>query len=211
MSDHDAEGNRPRNRWDERYAGTDYHFGTEPNGFLRESLDRLPPGRALCIGDGEGRNAVFLAENGFAVTAMDASRVGMEKAQRLARDRGVSLETVVSDLRDYAFGHDEWDVIVSIFVHLQPELRHDVHRRVVEALRPGGCFVIEAYTPEQLEYRTGGPPVAELMMTLDTLAADLAGLDFEVGREVVRDVSEGRGHRGRAAVVQVLGRKPAGG
>lgn len=196
-------------RWDERYAGEHYHFGTEPNAFLARVEPDLPRGRALCYGDGEGRNGVFLAKRRFEVTSMDASQVGMAKASRLAEQQGVNLTTVVSDLREFDFGVRQWDVIVSIFVHLFPDLRHRVHRGIVDALRPGGAFVLEAYTPEQLHYRTGGPPREDLMMTLPMLREDLRGLELEIGEERIRDVVEGRGHNGKAAVVQVLARKPA--
>ena len=195
-------------RWDERYSDDEYLFGTEPNYFLKNVEPDLPTGRALCYGDGEGRNGVFLARRGYEVTSMDASQVGMEKARRLAHESGVELATVVADLREFDFGHEKWDVIVSVFVHLFPDLRRRVHHRVVEALLPGGALVLEAYTPEQLRYRTGGPPREELLMTLPALEEDLRGLDLEVGRELVRDVVEGRGHNGKAAVVQVLARKP---
>lgn len=195
------------NRWDERYAHEEYHFGTEPNGFLVEVTERLEPGRALCIADGEGRNSVYLAEQGHSVGAMDASVVGMRKADRLAAERGVSVVTEVADLTDYDFGVEQWDLIVSIFCHLPPELRRDVHRRAAAGLRPGGAVLLEAYTPDQLEYDTGGPPVRELLMTLNDLREDFASLEMEIGREIVRDVVEGRGHRGKAAVVQVLARK----
>lgn len=207
MADRDTTQNRPVNRWDERYAKDDYHFGTEPNGFLAEVSGRLTPGRALCIADGEGRNSVYLAEQGHAVSAMDASVVGMRKANRLAAERGVKIETEVADLTDYDFGVEQWDLIVSIFCHLPAELRRDVHRRAAAGLRPGGAFLLEAYTPDQLDYGTGGPPVRELLMTLDVLREDFAGLEMKIGRELVRDVVEGRGHRGKAAVVQVLARK----
>ncbi|MFW5688406.1 MAG: class I SAM-dependent methyltransferase [Spirochaetota bacterium] len=203
----DASRGQPASRWDERYAADDYLFGTEPNGFLLNVEPELPRGEALCYGDGEGRNGVFLATRGHRVTSMDASAVGLEKARRLAERNGVALSVVQGDLREFDFGRERWDLIVSIFVHLPPELRREVHRRAAAALRPGGCFVIEAYTPEQLEYRTGGPPVRELLMTLDDVRSDLSGLEFEIAREQVRDVIEGQGHRGRAAVLQVLARK----
>ncbi len=195
-------------RWDERYSGDEYVFGTEPNDFLASVAPRLERGRALCIADGEGRNSVYLAELGFRVTAMDASAVGMQKATRLALERNVQLTTVVADLRDYAFGHERWDLIVSVFCHLPPALRRDVYRRAVDGLRPGGAIVVEAYTPRQLEYRTGGPSSEELLVRLDDLRADLEGLRLETARETVRPVVEGRGHRGEAAVVQVVGLKP---
>lgn len=207
MAETNTTPDRPANRWDERYSQEDFHFGTEPNGFLAEVSKSLPPGRALCIADGEGRNSVYLAEQGRTVSAMDASAVGMRKANRLAAERGVTIETEIVDLADYDFGVETWDLIVSIFCHLPPAFRRDVHRRAAAGLRHGGAFVLEAYTPEQLDYGTGGPPVAELLMTLDDLREDFAGLDIEIGREIVRDVVEGRGHRGEAAVVQVVARK----
>lgn len=197
----------PRSRWDDRYDGEEFFFGTEPNDFLTEVAPRLPGGRTLCIADGEGRNSVFLAEAGHRVTAMDASVVGMGKAGALAAERGVELATVVADLREFDFGHGRWDAIVSIFCHMPPDLRRDVHARAVQGLAPGGAFVLEAYTPDQLAYRTGGPPVAELLMTEADLRADLAGLSFEVLTGRLRTVREGRGHDGPSAVVQVLGWK----
>lgn len=198
---------RPRSRWDDRYAGEEFFFGTEANDFLKEVAPRLPVGRTLCIADGEGRNSVFLAEAGHDVTAMDASAVGMRKAAVLAAERGVELATVVADLREFDFARERWDAIVSIYCHMPPDLRRDVHARAVEALAPGGALVLEAYTPQQLAYRTGGPPVRELLMTEADLRADLAGLSFEVLTERLRTVREGRGHDGASAVVQVLGWK----
>lgn len=198
----------PPNRWDTRYAGSEFFFGTRPNGFLAAVAPELPAGETLCIADGEGRNSVYLAAQGHRVTAMDASSVGMRKAEALARERGVALRTHVADLSEFELGAERWDAIVSIFCHLPPALRRDVHRRAVRALRPGGAFVLEAYTPAQLNLRTGGPPVRELLMTARELQVDLDGLRFDVLRELERDVVEGRGHTGRAAVVQVLARKP---
>ncbi|MGD2082648.1 MAG: class I SAM-dependent methyltransferase [Chromatiales bacterium] len=196
--------------WDQRYAAAEYVYGTAPNDFLVQVADRLPPGRVLCLGEGEGRNAVWLAGRGFEVTAIDASGVGLKKAQRLAAERGLSIATVQADLADYDPGRGCWDALVSIFCHLPPDLRAAVHRRCVAALRPGGVMVLEAYTPRQLDLATGGPPSAELMMELRSLRAELDGLELEIARELEREVNEGRLHHGPGAVVQVLGRKPAG-
>lgn len=193
--------------WDARYSDSAYVFGTEPNDFLRSVAGRIPPGAVLCLGDGEGRNGVFLAEQGFAVTAMDASGVGMRKAAQLAQARGVALATAVADLARYAIEPAAWDGIVSIYVHLPPPLRRQVHRAAAAGLKPGGVFVLEAYTPAQLGYGTGGPSAAEVLMTLEMLREDLAGLTFEVAQEIERDVIEGQFHSGRAAVVQVLARR----
>lgn len=195
--------------WDERYGAEGFFYGTEPNDFLREAAARIPKeGPVLCLAEGEGRNAVFLARLGYDVTAVDQSPVGLEKARRLADESGVSLHTVVADLADYAIEPEAWAGIVSIWCHLPPPLRRSVHAACVRGLRPGGAFVLEAYTPRQLEYRTGGPPTAELMMSLDELRQELAGLVLEIAEETDREVHEGKGHDGRSAVVRVLGFKP---
>ena len=195
--------------WDERYSTEAYVYGTEPNQFLREAQGEIRPGRVLCLAAGEGRNAVYLAEQGYEVLAVDSSRVGLGKAERLARERGVQIETVHADLRDYRIESDYWSGIVAIFAHLPPDLRRQVHAQAVAGLQERGLFVLEAYAPEQLSYGTGGPPNAELLMSVSDLEDELQGLRFEVLREVVREVREGEYHTGLAAVVQILGRKPA--
>lgn len=194
--------------WDERYQVGDYVYGTSANDFLRSHVDHLPMGRILCLAEGEGRNAVFLAEQGFAVTAVDMSSVGLAKAQRLAAQRGVKIDTLVSDLADYHIEPGTWDGIVSIFAHLPPRARQHIHREVVSGLRSGGVFLLEAYRPEQLQFGTGGPPSAEMMMDVEGLRAELAGLEFEYAAETERDIHEGHLHHGRGAVVQILARKP---
>lgn len=195
-------------RWNERYAGSDYLFGTEANDFLRSVADRLPEGRALCLGEGEGRNAVFLAERGYNVTAVDASPVGLRKAVRLAKQRGVEIRTIAADLANYSIEPDSWDVITLIFVHLPPDLRRSVHRAVVAGLRPGGVLVLEAHAlGDEEEGASGGPP-RELLMQLNDLRGELDGLELEVAREVRREVEEGTQHHGGRPVVQLLGSKP---
>jgi SAM-dependent methyltransferase len=194
--------------WDERYGKPGYRYGTEPNGFLRSVVDRLPRGRVLSLGEGEGRNAVFLAEHGCDVLGIDASSVGLAKARALAEEREVTIRTAVADVRTYPIEPASWDGIVSIFCHLHADDRPALHRRIVAGLKPGGVLVLEAYTPRQLEYRTGGPPVLELLVALDELRRDLDGLSLDIAREIERDVREGGLHVGRGAVVQVLARKP---
>lgn len=194
--------------WDERYSGEEYVYGTDPNAFLAEMAGRLPQGGpVLCLAEGEGRNAVWLAKQGFRVTGIDASAVGLAKARKLADAAGVVIETVHADLADADLGEARWDGIVSIFCHLPPPLRKSVHRRVVRALKPGGLFLLEAYTPQQLQFGTGGPPSAELMMDLVSLGEELSGLRIEHGIELEREVYEGRFHSGRGAVVQFIARK----
>lgn len=195
--------------WDQRFAADDYLYGTVPNTFVAAMAARIPAGPVLCLAEGEGRNAVFLAQRGHAVTAVDQSAVGLAKAARLATERGVAITTFVADLAEYAIAPGAWAGIVVTFGHFPPALRRKVHAQVVAGLRPGGVFIAEAYTPAQLALGTGGPKDLNLLMTLASLREELAGLEFEHAAECERDVIEGTGHTGRGAVVQVVARKAA--
>lgn len=207
MTDPGKPGSPEREFWERRYSEPAYAYGTEPNGFLVEVAGRIPPGPILCLAEGEGRNAVWLAGRGRAVTAVDASAAGLAKAAALARSRSVRIAMIAADLASFTIEPGAWSAIVAIFAHLPPPLRRTVHRAVALGLAPGGVFILEAFTPRQLALGTGGPQKAELLYTLDDLREDLAGLDLEIGRELERDVVEGRYHTGRAAVLQVLARR----
>jgi SAM-dependent methyltransferase len=193
--------------WNERYSQAEYVYGKNPNDFLVEVVQQIPKGRVLCLADGEGRNGVYLAQQGCQVTAVDASPIGLKKAQKLAAESSVAIETIVADLAEFPIQPDDWDAIVSIFCHLPPTIRAHVHRQVVTGLRSGGVFVLEAYTPRQLEFKTGGPPTADLMMELSALQQELNGLEFKYAAELEREIQEGLFHRGHSAVVQVVAMK----
>lgn len=195
----------PKQRWESRYgADADFVYGTEPNDFLAEAAAGLPLGDVLCLADGEGRNGVFLAELGHRVTSVDLTEAGMAKAASLATERGVELTTIVADLADYDLGENRWDLIVSIFAHTPPPVRVRLHALIARALRPSGRLILEAYTPDQVGRGTGGPPTPEGTMNLVDLSAELTGMHFEHGVEIVRSVVEGPGHTGDGAVVQVI-------
>lgn len=175
---------------------------------MKANASRLPSGgRVLSLAEGEGRNAVYLAGLGHAVTAVDQSAVGLEKARRLAAARGVTIETDAADLAEYAVAPDAWDGVVSVFCHVPAPVRRRLYRSVAAGLKPGGVLILEAYRPAQLRFKTGGPPTADLLPTLHDLKNELAGLDFLHAVETERDVVEGTFHTGRAAVVQVVARK----
>jgi len=193
--------------WDKRYDTDEYVYGKEPNTFLVENVERLKKGRVLCVAEGEGRNAVFLARKGFDVTAVDSSSVGLKKAERLAEENGVRIRTIVSDMVHYEIRPHSWDSIVSIYAHVPRDIRVMLHRGIVSGLRKDGIFLLEAYTPEQLKYGTGGPPDITKLLELDALRKELTGLDILLGQEIVREVVEGRLHTGMGAVVQYIGRK----
>jgi SAM-dependent methyltransferase len=194
--------------WDARYAEPALAYGDQPNDFVREVADRIPPGPVLCLAEGQGRNAVFLAERGHAVTAVDQSAVGLERARALAASRGVHIETVVADLADWTIPAAPWSAVVLIFAHLPPPLRARVHGAAAAALAPGGVVVLEAYGPDQLRFGTGGPPVPELLFTTEQLEADFAGLTPELSVALEREIHEGQYHHGPSAVVRLLARKP---
>ncbi|HZL42239.1 MAG TPA: class I SAM-dependent methyltransferase [Verrucomicrobiae bacterium] len=193
--------------WNSRYAIASYYYGESPNAFVAATASHIPAGPVLCLAEGEGRNAVHLATLGHRVTAVDQSDAGLAKARRLAATRGVEIETMVADLANHSITPNMWAGIVSTFAHLPPALRRKVHADVVLGLRPGGIFILEAYTPAQLAFGTGGPKSPELLMTLAGLREELAGLEFLVAHELERDVIEGDGHIGRGAVVQILARR----
>tara|TARA_E500000305_G_C3936574_1_gene195391 strand:- start:72 stop:797 length:726 start_codon:yes stop_codon:yes gene_type:complete len=191
-----------------RYNSKDYIYGEEPNSFLAENIQSIPKGKVLCLGEGEGRNAVFLARQGYDVTAVDLSNVGLEKAKKLATKHGVSIHCIHADLEHFDLGTNQWDGIISIFCHVPPQLRKRLHDNLTLALKRGGVFLLEAYTPTQLDYGTGGPPDAEQMMSKADLEQELTGLQIDYLEELERDVIEGSYHTGRGAVVQAIAVNP---
>jgi SAM-dependent methyltransferase len=198
----------PRQFWDARFGEAGFAYGDQPNDFLREQAATLSPGRALCLAEGEGRNAVHLAQLDHDVLAQDLSSVGLAKAKQLAERRGVAIETVCGDLAVFEPQPQSFDLVVAIWMHLPPPLRAEVHRRAVAALRPGGLLILEAYTPRQLALGTGGPPRLELLIEPADVSRELAGLELPILRETRRFIAEGPWHRGESAVVQALARKP---
>jgi len=196
--------------WDERYAEPGFVYGEDPNEFLASVAGRIPPGPVLCLGEGEGRNAAFLAGLGHRVVAVDQSAVGLAKARRLAGGRGLVVETVRADLAQFAIEPAAWAGVVSIFCHLPAAVRLPLHRAVVAGLCPGGVLVLEAYTPAQIGRGTGGPSDPDMLPTLAGLRGELLGLQLEHALELEREVLEGRYHTGVGSVVQIVGRRPRG-
>jgi SAM-dependent methyltransferase len=193
--------------WDERYSAEEYAYGTEPNEFLVAKVNYIPKGEVLSLAEGEGRNAVFLAKQGYTVTAVDASLVGLNKARKLAEENGVDVEFIHADLADYDPGEDKWDGIVSIFCPLPSTLRKRLYKKVEAGLKRNGVFLLEAYTPEQLRHGTGGGNSVDVMQSQESLRAELTGLKFKHLVELERDVKEGSYHTGIGAVVQAIASK----
>jgi SAM-dependent methyltransferase len=194
--------------WEERFGRENFFYGESPNDFLRACAPLIPAGAAvLCIAEGEGRNAVFLAERGAYVTAVDFSEAGRAKALRLASQRGVELTYLVSPLQDFDFGVERWDAVVSIFAHLPSAIRQPVYHRLLRSLRRGGRFFIEAYTPAQLGHGTGGPKDLDMLSSCAILRSELPDLTWSTLVERERMIAEGEGHQGLSAVVQGIGER----
>jgi len=197
--------------WDARYAGAGHAFGTAPNRHLEAQAPRLRPGmRALALGDGEGRNGVWLAERGLEVTAVDWSAAGLAKAGALAASRGVALRTVAADLTAWDPPRGAFDLVAWIFVHLPPADRALVAGRAAAALAPGGLLVLEGFTPAQEGRRSGGPRDPSLLLSAALVRHHFAGLELLECLEGTVRLDEGPKHQGEAEVVRAVLRQVGG-
>jgi SAM-dependent methyltransferase len=195
--------------WDERYAGGGFQFGEAPNLFLLSQAHRLRPGmRALAVGDGEGRNGVWLAQQGLLATSIDWSSVGLEKARALAARRGVALRTITADVTRWDWPAAGFDVIAWIFVHLPPDDRALACAGALRALAPGGLLLLEAFTPAQEGRRSGGPKDVSLLWSRALVERHFAGLEALELLEGTVALDEGPRHQGPAEVVRAVLRRP---
>ena len=199
--------------WSTRYrnAGEDYVFGTTPNRFLAAQSALLASGsNALSVADGEGRNAVWLAEQGLQVTATEISPVALEKARKLAAGRHVEVDFVLADAVAWDYPEAAFDFVVGIFIqYADPVQRARIFAGMARAQRPGGHLIVQGYTPKQLEYRTGGPSALENLYTADMLRTSFTGLEIMHLQEYEDVLDEGLGHKGQSALVGLVARKPA--
>lgn len=201
-----------KERFDDRYTEPGYHYGKDPDPFLASLADRFKPGqRALLPGDGEGRNGVWLATRGLQVTTFDLSVVGVEKARALAADRGVKIDARVSAAESFDWPKGACDVVMLNYLHLPPERRASMHRAAWNALKPGGLFILQAFSPRQLEMRKrgaeGGPQIKDNLYTAEIIRADLPGAIFEQLEDSDIEL-KGLSHHGLCAVLRVVARHP---
>lgn len=195
--------------WDDRYRGSAYFYGTEPTNSLLSNAHLFPANaRVLCVADGEGRNSVWLAENGYQVTAWDASRVAVEKARKLADKRGVDVSFSVADAADYDWSAAQYDVVVGIFVQFAaPELRDRMFEGMKIATKSGGLIFLHGYAQKQLEYGTGGPPCADFLYSEDLLRDRFSDMLVHKLEAYEAILSEGVGHSGRSAVMDLIAKR----
>ena len=196
-------------RWNQRYGEADYIFGTAPNAFVAAHASLLKPGqRALCVADGEGRNSVWLAEQGLEVVAFDFSPVAVEKARRLAASRGVKVRYELAAVYDWPWPEAAFDVVAAIFVQFaDPPMRAFLFERMIAALKPDGLLLIEGYTPAQLKYGTGGPKQPDQLYTEELLRQAFGSLDILELRTYEAELDEGIRHRGISAVIDLVARR----
>lgn len=193
-------------RWQGRYAVAEYVFGEEPNAFLKSKAGLLPKsGKALAVADGEGRNGVFLAERGLDVLSLDFSQNGQAKALALAKKRGVTIRAEIADVHTWSYPHETFDVVVEIFTQFSdPKERAVKWAGMKRTLRKGGLLLIEGYTPKQLQYGTGGPKQIENLYTREMYEAAFGDMKNVEIREYDAHMSEGAGHAGMAAVIDLV-------
>jgi len=196
-----------RDFWNSRYSEKEFAYGTDPNEFFKEQIDKIIPGRAIFLGEGEGRNAVYAAKLGWKVDAIDFSSSAKDKALKLAEIFKVKINFEVCDLNDYKFKENHYDLIVMIFVHLPPDLRKDVFKNSIASLTQNGKMITEVFSKEQLNNSSGGPKSIELLYSKE----DLLGLAKDLNTEMIESKSinldEGEYHKGKADVIRFVGVK----
>ena len=195
--------------WDARYAEEGFAYGTEPNLFLQSFKPRFHPGqRALMVCDGEGRNGVWMAQQGLDVLSVDQSLVGLEKAQALADQRGVHLETLCTDIYQWDWPVEGFDHVILIYAHFRESDRARIHQLAINALKPGGQLILEAYTREQISYASGGPKDPDMLYTEKLMREDFAKANISQLESLVAMLNEGKYHVGDGAIVRVVARRP---
>ncbi len=197
--------------WNARYATDDYIFGTAPNVFLASQAGLIRPGmHALAIADGEGRNGVWLAEQGVQVHAVEVSPVALDKARKLASEHGVALDFERADILDWNWPDAAYDLIAAIFIQFAPPPERDrIIAGIRRSLKPGGVLVLQGYTPKQIEFATGGPPDAANMYTAELLRDWFGDWDIVQLDEHESMISEGSHHHGMSALIDLVVRRPA--
>ena len=195
-------------KWDERYRAHEYFYGTEPNAYLWQQTGRMTAGKpALAICDGEGRNGVWMAQQGMEVVSVDSSAAGLLKAQKLAETRNVSLKTVEADLAGWDWPEKHFNVVAAIYAHFSPHVRQHVHSAICRTMVPGGIVVLEAFSKGQLGRTSGGPKEMDMLYSPEDLSADFKELQILELLEGEVYLEEGKGHQGMGRVVRLLARK----
>lgn len=193
--------------WNSRYSEKEFAYGTDPNEFFKEQIDKIIPGRAIFLGEGEGRNAVYAAKLGWQVDAVDFSSSAKDKALKLAKENNVKINYVVSDLNDYDFKENDYDLIVMIFLHLPLELRTSIFSKSILSLKQNGRLLIEVFSKEQINNISGGPRSIDLLYSENDVLSLTNDLRIEIMESKSIQLEEGKYHKGKADVIRFVGVK----
>lgn len=198
--------------WDKRYSVSEYVYGEEPNSYLKEQLNKLSAGSILFVGEGEGRNGVYAAKQGWKVTAFDISVEGKRKAERLARKHNVEIDYQVGQLHDQNYQEEQFDVIALIFTHFPTTSRATMHKELRDYLRPGGTLIMEVFSTKQINYQVkgdsgGGPKSIDMLYTLEDIQSDFKDFEIIELKETEKRLREGDHHNGLSCVIRFVGLK----
>jgi 2-polyprenyl-3-methyl-5-hydroxy-6-metoxy-1,4-benzoquinol methylase len=193
--------------WNNRYAEKDFAYGTEPNDFLKDELEKLPAGKILFVCEGEGRNAVFAAKQNWIVEAFDLSKEGKRKASLLAKQNNVSINYQIANASTIEYSENSFHVVVLIYAHFPETIRKSVHERIVSWLKPGGIVVLEAFNPNQLNNTSGGPKDLTMLYTKEIMTDDFKNLMVQQISTETIELNEGKYHIGKADVIRFVGKK----
>lgn len=196
-----------KEQWNQRYSQQEYKYGKEPNRFLKEELDKLKPGRILFIGEGEGRNAVYAAKEGWIIDAVDYSEAGKQKADKLADEAGVKINYEISDFENFQPKDNQYDAAGIIFIHLEDGIKSKLFQRVIKSLKPGGKIIFECFEKDQINFNSGGPKESRLLYSLEEIVNDFIDLEFEKLSKEKIFLQEGTGHLGEGIVIRFVGVK----
>jgi SAM-dependent methyltransferase len=195
------------NFWNERYSEKEYVYGENPNIFFEEQLSQLNPGTIILPCEGEGRNAVYAASQGWKVKAFDSSEAGKMKALQLANKKNVIIDYSIEDAVAASYPENSADVVAFIYAHFPPATRKQIHQKAIHWLKPGGKIIIEAFNPNQLQNNSGGPKDLSMLYTEETIKEDFEELKIELLQTNQTILEEGKYHEGKADVIRFVGIK----
>lgn len=198
------------NFWDQKFSLTPNLYGEKPNQFLERELKKLPSGKILLPGEGEGRNALYAAAYQWEVTAIDQSPIAKKHTLKKAHDLGLDIDYHVTDIGDFHFAPETYDVVALIYFHLPENMQTEIHKKTIDALKKGGSIFIEGFGKDQLNYHSGGPKDLQMLYNLDDLKASFPGISWEEEFDGILDLDEGVGHKGAAHVIRLKGIKNSG-
>lgn len=193
--------------WNDRFSTDEYIYGEEPNEFFKDFIDKNYPGKLLLLGEGEGRNAVYAASKGWDVDAVDFSEKAKYKALKLAEKYLVKINYIISDINDYNFSENEYDLVGLFFIHLNAEERNRIHKKIITSIKSGGKIILEAFNKNQINNSSGGPKDINLLYDERDLLESFNGIEILFLKSLSVELNEGNYHKGKADIIRFIGMK----